>query len=111
MRRVEEGRASGVDDSFALTPTLHFSPDPASTLPPFIASMGELVDMGFVHPEDSDSIADDPEELEMTFAESGASDANLTTKVGGTTPEPHGEEVQFASGDPVEEAFPRTDAV
>ncbi|KAM5530974.1 hypothetical protein V8D89_015356 [Ganoderma adspersum] len=111
LRRVEEGRASGVDDSLALTPTLHFSPDPASTLPPFIASMGELVDMGFAHPEDLDSIADDSEGMEMTFAESGASDANLTTKGGGATPEPHGEEVQFASGDAVEKALPRTDAV
>ncbi|KAI1794166.1 hypothetical protein LXA43DRAFT_1092096 [Ganoderma leucocontextum] len=105
LRMVEEGRQGTVDESFALTPTLHFSPDPASTLPPFIASLGELVDMGFAHPEHPS--ADDSEGLEMTFAESGASDA----KVDGATPEPHGEEVRFAPGGVVEEGVPRTDAV
>ncbi|PIL36216.1 hypothetical protein GSI_01877 [Ganoderma sinense ZZ0214-1] len=74
LRRVEEGRTRTVDESFELTPTLHFSPDPASTLPPFIASMGELVDMGFTHPEDLDPSEDNSEGEEITFAESGASD-------------------------------------
>ena len=107
LRRVEEGRGSGVDDSFALTPTLYFSPDPASTLPPFIASMGELVDMGFAHRGDSDFTIDDSEELEMTFAESRASDANLATKVGVASPEPHKEE---SPSDVVEEGISHADA-
>ena len=109
LRRVEEGRVRTANDSFELTPTLQFRPDPASTLPPFIASMGELVDMGFTHPEDPPS-EHDSEVLEMTLAESGVSDANLT-KVGGATPEPRAEELRCAPCDMVDEAVTRVDAV
>ncbi len=56
--------------------TVQFTPGSARTLPAFIASMGEMVDIDLAHPEISSSSGS--EDLEMTFEESHASDtANL----------------------------------
>ena len=67
---------SATNGSTDFSTTLRFSLDDAQSLPPFIASMGELVDVSFAGPPSS-SVAISSDELETTYAEGGLSETNL----------------------------------
>ena len=67
---------SATNGSTDFSTALRFSPGDAQSLPPFIASMGVLVDVSFAGPPSS-SIAISSDELETTYAEGGLSETNL----------------------------------
>ncbi|KAI1786863.1 hypothetical protein LXA43DRAFT_1098810 [Ganoderma leucocontextum] len=105
LRKSEEGCQS-TEESPAYWQTVQFTPGSARTLPPFIASMGELVDIDFAHPESSSTGGS--EDLEMTFADSHASDSANLPRVESATAELHGEESRIELGNMVEEVVPPT---
>ena len=86
LRKVEEGRRNS-DFELTAWETVQFTPGAARALPPFIASMGELIDFNFAGPG---SLTSGSEDLEMTSTASHASDSANLPKVENTT-EPNGE--------------------
>ncbi|PIL35173.1 hypothetical protein GSI_02963 [Ganoderma sinense ZZ0214-1] len=108
LRKAEEGRRNTEPTAWE---TLQFTPGPVRTLPPFIASMGELVDFDFVNPEGSSTGGS--EYLEMTHAESHVRDsANVLVgpKVETAslqTMAHHADESRIELGNMTEEVVPR----
>ncbi|KAM5540872.1 hypothetical protein V8D89_005516 [Ganoderma adspersum] len=86
-----------------------FTPGSARSLPPFIASMGELVDFDFTNPE-APSTGGGSEELEITSTDSHAGDSANLRKMGSTAADSNEEGSRMEPGHTTEEvASPTSD--